>query len=107
VGGRLKLTYAGQKVLNSVALTVAKTDALSGSAVATIGQAACTFSVNATYDATTFVMAGSYAATNACSGESGTFTMKEVCYYQQSAGIRSEVRSRRPVRPNAGGLHGC
>ena len=32
--------------------------------------------------------------------------MKEVCYYQQSAGIRNTVRSRhQPVlRPNAGGL---
>lgn len=109
VGGRLRLTYAGKKVLNSVAMTLARSGALSGDAVATIGQTACTFSVSANYDATSFALSGSYAATTGCSGESGTFAMKEVCYYQQSAGIRNAVRSRhRPVlRPNAGGLHGC
>lgn len=109
VGGRLRLTYAGKKVLNSVAMTLARSGALSGDAVATIAQTACTFSVNANYDATSFALSGSYAATTGCSGESGTFAMKEVCYYQQSAGIRDDVRSRHQavVRPNAGGLHGC
>ena len=47
VGGRLRLTYAGKKVLNSVAMTLARSGALSGDAVATIGQTACTFSVSA------------------------------------------------------------
>lgn len=108
VGGRLQLTYGSQKILNSVALTLKRSGSLAGSATATIGSAACTFDLNATYDSTTFELTGNYSAAAGCSGENGTFAMREICYYPPGA-VPADRRASRHVatRPNAGGLHGC
>lgn len=108
VGGRLKLTYGSETILNSVAMKLAHANSLSGSAVATIGKVACTFAISATYDSTTFDLTGNYSASNGCSGESGTFAMKERCYYSQSRLLHEETATRMTMveRPE-NGLHGC
>jgi hypothetical protein len=108
VGGRLQLTYASQKILNSVALTLKKSGSIAGSATATIGNAACTFAVTATYDSTTFRLTGNYSASTGCSGQSGSFAMREICSYPPGT-LPADRRALRhaAARPNAGGLHGC
>ncbi|MEO6834911.1 MAG: hypothetical protein ABI231_03275 [Candidatus Tumulicola sp.] len=110
VGGRLQYAYGTQTILNSVAMSLSRSNALGGTATATIGSAACTFGISSTYDATTFKLSGNYSATNGCSGESGTFALKEACYYKQGAAPRSQeapLRRHAADRPNASGLHPC
>ena len=110
VGGRLRMTYASQTIVNSVAMVLSRANALSGTAIATIGAAACTFSVSGTYDAATFVLAGNYTAVSGCSSENGTFSLKEACFYRQSAvpsPQRDAGRRNRKLGPDAAGLHAC
>jgi hypothetical protein len=102
VGGALGFEYQPQQVDGSVAL-IDKTGSLAGTMTATIGSAACTFTVAATYDDQHFTLDGTYTAKHGCTGETGTFKLKERCYYID--GIRT--RNARRARPAAGGLKPC
>jgi hypothetical protein len=65
--------------------------------VTIIGSAACTFGFHATYDPSSFVLSGTYQAIVGCSGESGTFSLTQQCYYPE-----------RNLRRNTGsGLGAC
>lgn len=109
VGGRLRSAYASKTVLNSVAMVVSRSNSLSGTAIATIGRAACTFSVSGTYDATTFHLNGSYSAIHGCANETGSFALKEACYYRSAIASPAGAAARRrpPVVPDGAGLHAC
>jgi hypothetical protein len=104
VGGRLEFTFGSHTAVNSVAMVLSRSNALKGTGIATIGSAACTFAIAGSYDATNFNLSGSYSATNGCSGQTGTFTMTEACFYHQ--GIRSpQGAARRRTareRPDSG-----
>lgn len=102
VGGALGFEYQPQKVDGSVAL-IDKTGALAGTMTATIGSVACSFTVAATYDDQKFTLDGTYTAKHGCSGETGTFKLKERCYYID--GMRT-LNPRR-ARPAVGGLKPC
>jgi hypothetical protein len=102
VGGALGFDYQPQKVAGSAAL-IDKSGTLAGTMTATIGSAACSFTVAATYDDQKFTLDGTYTAKHGCSGETGTFKLKERCYYVDGA----RTRNARRARPAAGGLKPC
>lgn len=96
-GGPIAYTFASAKRANSAAGTLGGDGSLRGTMVATVASVACTFKFSGSYDNSTHVLSGSYRAVHACSGDSGTFTLKEKCYYVLHADIR----------PNVGGLMRC
>ena len=51
----------------------------------------CTFSETATYRSGHH-LAGLYRAIHGCSGESGTFMLKEKCQYLQASGMHTDVK---------------
>jgi hypothetical protein len=81
VGGVLTIKYANSTVALSVAL-VANGSSVNGTTVAGTGSLYCTFSNTSTYDPKTHVMSGSYSAVYGCTGDGGTFTLKQKCYYR-------------------------
>jgi|SRR5579862_2874160 len=81
VGGVLTVKYAASTVTLSVAL-VADGSSVNGTSVAGNGSLYCTFATTSTYDAKTHVMSGSYNAVYGCSGDGGTFKLKQKCYYR-------------------------
>jgi len=81
VGGILTVKYAQTTVSLSVAL-VASGSSVNGTTVAGTGSLYCTFATTSTYDPKTHVMSGSYSAVYGCSGDGGTFTLKQQCYYR-------------------------
>lgn len=57
----------------------------------TIASAACEFSYSASYSPSDYTLTGSYQAVNGCSGESGTFTLTQSCYYSgKQYGLRRD-----------------
>jgi len=81
VGGVLTVKYAHSTVALSVAL-VANGSSVNGTTVAGTGSLYCTFATKSTYDVKTRIMSGSYSAVYGCSGDGGTFTLKQKCYYR-------------------------
>lgn len=81
VGGVLTVKYAQTTVSLSVAL-VASGSSVNGTTVAGTGSLYCTFATTSTYNPKTRVMSGSYSAVYGCSGDGGTFTLKQQCYYR-------------------------
>lgn len=102
IGGALGFEYQPQKVDGSAAL-IDKAGTLTGTMTATIGSVACSFTVAAAYDDQKFTLDGTYTAKHGCTGETGTFKLKERCYYID--GIRTHNAPR--ARPAAGGLKPC
>ena len=102
LGGDLILTFSATNTIAAVT-TLAynqQTQGLAGTAVATIGTATCTFSVIGTYNPSTAAIAGSYTATNNCSGENGTYNGAAQCFY-----VETLSTDRR--RPLTGGIVAC
>jgi len=81
VGGILTVKYPASTVTLSVAL-VANGSSVDGTSVAGNGSLYCTFATTSTYNPKTHVMSGSYSAVYGCSGDGGTFTLKQHCYYR-------------------------
>jgi opacity protein-like surface antigen len=62
---------------------------LRGEFEATVASVACRFSFKARFDRARSKLDGSYEAVgSACSGENGTFELKQQCYYNVSGDIR-------------------
>lgn len=85
VGGILTIKYAASTVTLSVALA-ANGSSVNGTTVAGTGSLYCTFATTSTYDVKTRIMSGSYSAVYGCSGDGGTFTLKQKCYYRGATG---------------------
>jgi hypothetical protein len=51
--------------------------------VQTIASTICSFGFRAQYNPSSFVLSGNYRAINGCSGENGSFTLTEQCYYSE------------------------
>ncbi len=81
VGGILTIKYPASTVTLSVALAASGTS-VNGTTVAGTGSLYCTFATTSTYNVKTHVMSGSYSAVYGCSGDGGTFTLKQKCYYR-------------------------
>jgi hypothetical protein len=89
-GSRTETKFASFEVTNGTTLT--------GTAAGTFGSGGtsiCVFAIGGTYNAATHRLKGSYQGVNGCS-ESGTFTMKQKCYY-----------ARHGTSPEVGGLKMC
>jgi hypothetical protein len=79
VGGTTLFEY-GSTVFGSPSVFLLKGTTLTGTAEgATLSGVPCTMSETATYS--NHRLNGSYKAVNGCSGESGTFAIKEYCKY--------------------------
>ncbi|HEY6325218.1 MAG TPA: hypothetical protein VIW73_01705 [Candidatus Cybelea sp.] len=79
VGGDLLLEY-GSTVFEPPVAFLLKGTTLTGTGEgATLSSIPCTMSETATYSNGSLI--GSYKAVNGCSGESGTYTMKEDCRF--------------------------
>ena len=82
VGGILTFTY-GSTVFITPCTFLLKGTTLTGSGNSSSVSGACTFSETATYTATHHLN-GSYKAVHGCSGEAGTFAMKQRCRYPRN-----------------------
>jgi hypothetical protein len=51
--------------------------------VQTIASTSCSFGFRAQYNPSSFQLSGNYQAINGCSGEKGSFTLTEQCYYSE------------------------
>ena len=54
-----------------------------GRFVMSIGSVACTFHFTAGFTTSSFTLNGQYKAVNGCTGENGTFSLTQMCFYQQ------------------------
>jgi hypothetical protein len=90
VGGDFVQVYSAGKANSSLA-ALATGNAARGISVATVLGVACSFNFTGKYNAKTFVLSGGYKAVHGCSGESGTYTMKERCSYVRAWDIRPET----------------
>ncbi|HXB84388.1 MAG TPA: hypothetical protein VNU22_13640, partial [Candidatus Acidoferrum sp.] len=70
-----------------------------GAFESTIASAACEFYYSASYSSSNNELTGSYKAVSGCSGQTGTFTLTQQCYY--SSGRQHSVRRE------GGGLGRC
>lgn len=95
VGGILTIKYSGSTLATSVALNV-NGSSTNGTTVAIASGSYCAFSTTGTYDPKTGVMSGSYQAIHGCTGDGGTFTLKQQCFfkYKGSEDIRPQVGPR-------------
>jgi hypothetical protein len=75
----LASTTSSATLSQAVTLSVNASYRVSGTSTASVGTGSCSFSLTGGYDTGTYVLTGSYAATNGCSGESGSFTMTQEC----------------------------
>lgn len=96
-GGVLSINYGSTTVTASVSQVVSGST-VTGTTVGGTGSLYCSFSTKATWDAKKHALKGSYMAVYGCSGEQGTFTLKQQCYFK---GQGSE-----DIRPDGGG-HPC
>lgn len=93
VGGILTVKYSNATITTSVALN-ANGSSANGTTVALASGYYCAFSTTGTYDPKTGVMSGSYQAVHGCTGDGGTFTLKQKCYYK--------YKGSEDIRPEAG-----
>lgn len=70
---------------------------VSGTSVFVASGGYCTFSHTSTYNPKTHVLSGSYKPLYGCSGESGTYTLKQNCYFKGTSA--DDVRPETGPRP--------
>jgi len=90
VGGTLVATEGTTSISNAAVWTVSGGTTLAGSGAATVGTVACVYSMNAAYDTTHYRFKGSYKAVSGCSGQHGTYDMKQKCTYDRGSDVRRE-----------------
>lgn len=90
VGGWLYFVYPKLAFRTSTARTVSGTS-VDGVSVATIHNEVCTLDVMGKYDSSTNRLSGSYKAVHGCTGDHGTYTLKQKCYYVRAGDIRPET----------------
>jgi len=80
-GGTLTTSVPGGATLTSaISLVISSSNALSGTIVEDLpGGVTCTFSTTGSYNTTSQQITGSYSAVTGCSGQSGTYTLNQVC----------------------------
>ncbi|HEV3091757.1 MAG TPA: hypothetical protein VGX91_10020 [Candidatus Cybelea sp.] len=88
-GGWFNFTFGSATYANALAGETGFRG-VEGVFVATIGSVACNFAFRGRYDASGNTLTGQYKAVNGCSGESGSFSLTEQCYYDQSRDVRHD-----------------
>lgn len=90
LGGWFGFTF-GSSAYDNPALAGRSPRGISGTFEATVGSAACRFKFHARFDRAKYALRGDYEATNgACMDESGSFTLKQQCYYQFDVDVRRD-----------------
>lgn len=82
LGGWLSFTF-GSTTYMLAAVSSSEGNGVRGVLANTIGSTACSFAFKATYDASSNTLDGTYRAINGCSGENGSFSLTQQCYYQE------------------------
>lgn len=91
IGGWFAFAFGSNTYDNPVLLASGR-NGLRGDFEATIENVACRFSFKATFDRATHKLHGSYqSAGSGCSGESGSFELKQQCYYNLQGDARPDV----------------
>ena len=91
LGGYFAFTFGSSTYANP-ASSYATWSGVGGAFVATIASSACTFAFEASYNQSSSALTGKYKAVNGCSGENGTFSLTQQCYYdEQRQGLRRDV----------------
>lgn len=78
------LTIAGNPTEAYVSWT-AVGDTVDGTSVFVASSGDCVFSHAGKYDSKTLTLTGSYKSTYGCAGETGTYTLKQKCYFKGDA----------------------
>lgn len=97
LGGYLGFTF-GSATYTNVVSSYGSWGGVAGVFVATVASNACTFAFKASYNSSSFQLNGKYKAINGCSGENGTFSVTQQCYYDEQ--WQKDLR-------RAGGLQHC
>jgi hypothetical protein len=87
LGGYFGFTF-GTALYSNAASAADTSRGMEGVFVATIASAACSFSFRAKYNGATNRLRGQYRAVNGCSGEHGTFSLTQQCFYNEGSDIR-------------------
>ncbi len=95
VGGTLT-AIGGTASGGSVAAWVLGGTALTGRGVGATGSQTCTFAESATYQPSRHRLNGSYHAIHGCNGDSGTFALKQHCFYARNGGVGPETGGLKP-----------
>lgn len=96
IGGSMTQSEGSRSSTMSVSFAVTNATTFTGSAASEIGSAVCVYTIGGRYNTATHRLKGSYQAVSGCSGETGTFTMKQKCYY-----------ARQGMQHDVGGLRMC
>lgn len=88
VGGMTSIKYKTGAMTLAVVFT-ANAESVSGNSIALEGSTYCTLSTESTYNSKKHILSGTYSAVQGCGTESGSFTLKQKCYYQ---GTGSDIR---------------
>jgi hypothetical protein len=81
VGGSMTQTEGSSHSSTMSASFEVSDTTFTGTAATTIGSTVCVFTIGGAYDTAKHSLHGSYQSASGCSAESGTFTMKQKCYY--------------------------
>jgi hypothetical protein len=97
VGGVFTLKFKKATIYLSAVQTVSGTK-VDGSTEGGSGSAYCTSSTSARYNPKTGIVSGSYTTVYGCvTGEKGTFSVKQQCYFKGSGG--TDIRPETVVKP--------
>jgi hypothetical protein len=99
LGGYFGFTFGTSSALTAPATTYSSWNGIGGVFVATIGSTACTFAFQASYTSSSYQLNGTYKAVNGCSGENGTFSLTQQCYY---GGEWQQLRQQGQAHKNSG-----
>ena len=84
LGGDKSTKFASQTVTGQITFSVHGT-ALKGTGVFLSGTSYCTYAEKATYDSKTHKLSGSFKAISGCTGETGSYTVKQNCFYKDNS----------------------
>ncbi|HEY4433146.1 MAG TPA: hypothetical protein VGM99_01985, partial [Candidatus Cybelea sp.] len=93
LGGYFAFTFGATSYSNA-ASAQNTAHGMAGVFVATIASTACSFSFHARYYGANNRLRGQYQAVNGCSGEHGTFSLTQQCFYNESGDIRGAAGLR-------------
>lgn len=92
-GGGITATETGGTVTAQFSISVNSANAVSGAIVVDYPPAGtgpvCTYSTSGTFDPSTSVLSGTFTAVSNCSGDTGSYTLTQLCHDQITGG---EVR---------------
>ena len=87
-GGAITDVETGGTVVAQLSLTITTGNSTSGAMVVDYsGGTTCTYQTSGSYNPGTNVLSGSYSAISNCSGETGTYTLTQLCHDTVTSGV--------------------